>query len=66
MNRNLMCLSHEELDDAAVAALRKLFLFKYLTGSVDYLQILRLLFNLLGCRPIFNYIGGVNASLRCA
>ena len=58
-------LCHGELDDASVAALRKLFLFKYLTDSVDYLQILRGMLNLLGFRPILSCVGGVIASFRC-
>ena len=41
-----MCLQHEELDDTVITALRRRFLLKYLTDSVNYLQIQRGLFNL--------------------
>ena len=43
----LMRLWHEDLDDAVSTALRRLFLFKYKTDSVKYLQRLLELFNLL-------------------
>ena len=60
-----MCLQHGELDDAVITALRRLFLFKYLTVSVNYLQIQRGLFNLTGFRPFLMMMKALLPSSRC-
>ena len=60
-----MRLWHEELDDAAATVLRSLFLFKYLTDLVYYLQRPWPLFNLTGFRSFLMILKVVLTSSRC-